>query len=60
MDRLLPVVGRLRDNQADFVRSLSRKLAQYGEQTFLSEPQLVWLRALDKSHAPDERQATLF
>jgi len=60
VDRLLPVVGRLRDKQRDFVTQMAAKLKQYGPQTYVSDAQLEWLRALDKSHAPDERQGALF
>lgn len=59
VERLLLVVGNLRDNQAEFVTSLSAKMQQYGDRAFVSPAQLFWLRDLQK-YVPDERQESLF
>jgi hypothetical protein len=58
--RLLPVKHKLRDNQAQFVGQLDAKLKQYGQETYISQPQLDWLRILDEKYSPDERQGQLF
>lgn len=58
--RLLLVKYKLRDNQAQFVGQLDAKLKQYGQETYISQPQLDWLRILDERYAPDERQGQLF
>lgn len=56
---LLPHRSRLRDNQRDFVESLVIKFEKYGDNAFISEAQLNWLRELQK-HLPDDRQESLF
>jgi hypothetical protein len=59
IERLLPVVGNLRENQAEFVTTLHGKIQQYRDRAFVSPAQLFWLRDLQK-YVPDERQANLF
>lgn len=56
--QLLEHKGALRENEAQFVDDLSNKLAQYGQQTFLSKRQMDWLRAIAKTHLPDPRQTS--
>ena len=51
---------RLRENEREFVGSLAAKLEQYGERTFLSDKQMVWLRAIAQAHYTDPRQIKMF
>jgi len=60
IDRLLPVISALRENEADFLRSLNAKVERYGVEAFVSAAQLNWLRDLEKRYAPDPRQESLF
>lgn len=58
IDVLLPHIGRLRENEAQFVNELHAKVEQYVVRTYLSDKQMNWLRGLAKDHVPDPRQTS--
>jgi hypothetical protein len=60
VERLVAVIGRLRENEAEFVSSMHEKFGRYGADTYVSDKQLKWLKDLDRQHAPDPRQVALF
>lgn len=60
VERLTPVVGKMRENEAEFIRSMSEKLKRFGAETFVSPRQLFWMRDLDERYVPDPRQVALF
>jgi hypothetical protein len=60
VSRLTPVVGKMRANEAEFIRSMGDKLKRYDVETFVSPAQLFWMRDLDERYVPDPRQAALF
>lgn len=49
-------VRSLREGEREFVADRHAKLEQYGKHTFMSEPQMEWLRKLAKKHYNDPRQ----
>jgi hypothetical protein len=59
VERLHPHRMSFNANACGFVGQMNAKFRQYGNETFVSDEQLNWLRILEKQ-LPDERQQSLF